>query len=102
MLTVAAPKDNPTVAAVPKEPALKQENPEPEPPAVVVKKPEGNFGLKKLGRDLIENEQKCEQHGTKINFVSLPTLGFEKANADPNKLVMILHIAGNFEERGLT
>ena len=49
-------------------------------------------------------EPKCERFGTKINFLSSPSMAFTRASKDPDKekLVMILHIAGNFEDKGFT
>jgi hypothetical protein len=47
-------------------------------------------------------ETKCEQFGTKIDFRSTPTEAYELAKKDKNKIVMVLQIAGNFEDQGFT
>jgi hypothetical protein len=44
----------------------------------------------------------CNQFGTKVDFLMLPSKAFEMASKDKDKLVMVLHIAGNFEDRGFT
>jgi hypothetical protein len=44
----------------------------------------------------------CGRFGTTINFLSTPTIANEKARQATDKLVMILQVAGNFEEPGFT
>jgi hypothetical protein len=44
----------------------------------------------------------CGRFGTKVNFLDSPTLAYGKSKADAEKLVLILQVAGNFEESGFT
>jgi hypothetical protein len=44
---------------------------------------------------------KCERFGTAIDFVRSPALAFPLA-AREQKLVMVLHLAGNFDDPGFT
>ena len=44
---------------------------------------------------------RCERFGTAINFFRSPTLAFDRS-AREQKLVMVLHVAGNFEDPGFT
>ena len=44
---------------------------------------------------------KCERFGTAINFVRSPTLACDRAARD-QKLALILHVAGHFEDPGFT
>ena len=43
----------------------------------------------------------CERFGTKIDFVRSQSAAFRQASRD-RKLVMVLHLAGNFEDPGFT
>ena len=44
----------------------------------------------------------CGQFGTKVDFLPLPAQAFGMAAKEKDKLVMVLHIAGNFEDKGFT
>ena len=44
----------------------------------------------------------CEKFGTTVEFQKSPNTACDMAKKDNNKLVMILHIAGNFEDKGFT
>jgi hypothetical protein len=44
---------------------------------------------------------RCERFGTAIDFVRSPTLAFDRAARD-QKLVMVLHLAGYFDDPGFT
>jgi len=44
---------------------------------------------------------RCDRFGTQIDFVRSPALAFDRAGRE-GKLVMILHLAGQFEEPGFT
>ena len=44
---------------------------------------------------------RCDRFGTAIDFFRSPTLAFDRS-AREQKLVMILHVAGNFEDPGFT
>lgn len=44
----------------------------------------------------------CGKFATKIDFLLSPTAACDKAKSNTNKLVMVLQIAGNFEEPGFT
>jgi hypothetical protein len=46
-------------------------------------------------------ESACDRFGTKIDFVRSQSVAFLAAQAD-QRLVLALHIAGNFEESGFT
>ena len=46
-------------------------------------------------------EVKFAQFG-KVNFLSQPSQAYEMARQEKTKLVMVLHIAGNFEDTGFT
>jgi len=43
----------------------------------------------------------CETHGTSVHFFKTPTEAAKQAQAD-EKLVLVLHISGIFEDTGLT
>ena len=43
----------------------------------------------------------CERFGTKVDFVRSQSAAFRQAVRD-RKLVMVLHLAGNFEDTGFT
>jgi hypothetical protein len=45
--------------------------------------------------------QSCEQFGTAIHFITSPVEAFKKAH-DENKLVFMMHLSGNFEDKGFT
>lgn len=44
---------------------------------------------------------KCDRFGTAIDFVRSPALAFKQAGRE-EKLVMVLHIAGHFDDPGFT
>jgi hypothetical protein len=44
---------------------------------------------------------KCERFGTAIDFVRSPAVAFAQAAAE-GKLVLVLHLAGHFEDPGFT
>lgn len=44
---------------------------------------------------------RCDRFGTAIDFVRSPTLAFDRAARD-QKLVMVLHLAGYFDDPGFT
>ena len=44
---------------------------------------------------------KCEKFGTAVNFVRSPALACDRAARD-QKLAMILHVAGHFDDPGFT
>jgi hypothetical protein len=44
---------------------------------------------------------RCDRFGTAIDFVRSPALAFDKAARD-QKLVMVLHLAGHFDDPGFT
>jgi hypothetical protein len=44
---------------------------------------------------------KCEKYGTAVNFVRSPALACDRAARD-QKLAMILHVAGHFDDPGFT
>lgn len=44
---------------------------------------------------------RCDRFGTAIDFLRSPTLAFDRS-AREQKLVMVLHVAGNFEDPGFT
>jgi hypothetical protein len=45
--------------------------------------------------------QSSEQFGTAIHFITSPVEAFKKAH-DENKLVFMMHLSGNFEDKGFT
>jgi hypothetical protein len=46
-------------------------------------------------------EPACDRFGTQIAFVRSPSVAFARAR-QTQKLVMVLHVAGNFEDPGFT
>ena len=46
-------------------------------------------------------EQECGSHGTSVNFVDTPAEAARKAKQE-QKLVLVLHVSGHFEDPGLT
>jgi len=46
-------------------------------------------------------EPACDRFGTKIAFVRSPSVAFTRAR-QVHKLVLVLHVAGNFEDPGFT
>jgi hypothetical protein len=43
----------------------------------------------------------CDRFGTQVDFVRSPALAFRQAARD-KKLVLVLHLAGNFDDPGFT
>jgi hypothetical protein len=48
-----------------------------------------------------DTEPKVECHGTAVEFVDSPKAAAAKATRE-KKLVMVLHVSGNFEDPGFT
>jgi hypothetical protein len=67
--------------------------PEELPPTIVASPEPIKAGLSKGPR--------CDRFGTAIDFLRSPTLAFDRS-AREQKLVMVLHLAGNFEDPGFT
>jgi hypothetical protein len=67
-----------------------------EPVLVVIDKPENPVQV------IAPPKAECGKFATKVDFLLSPTAAYDKAKKDTNKLVMVLHIAGNFEEPGFT
>jgi hypothetical protein len=44
---------------------------------------------------------RCDRFGTQIDFVRSPAIAFDRAGLE-GKLVMVLHLAGHFEDPGFT
>jgi len=44
---------------------------------------------------------KCNRFGTQIDFVGAPSIAFDRAGRE-GKLVLVLHLAGHFEDPGFT
>jgi hypothetical protein len=67
-----------------------------EPAAVAIDKPANPVQV------IAPPKAECGKFATRVDFLLSPTAACDKAKKDANKLVMVLHIAGNFEEPGFT
>ena len=104
--TAALPETAPPVAPEPAPPVVEATPSAPEPidpgearppipgqrPAVSEPEPEPTAAA---------SPAKCDRYGTAIDFVRSPALAFKQA-AREEKLVMVLHIAGHFDDPGFT
>lgn len=52
-------------------------------------------------RPAVPKPARCDRFGTSIDFVRSQSIAFDRAARD-QKLVMVLHVAGNFEDSGFT
>ena len=52
-------------------------------------------------RPAVAKPPRCDRFGTSIDFVRSQSIAFDRAARD-QKLVMVLHVAGNFEDSGFT
>ena len=50
---------------------------------------------------VVADPPRCERFGTAIDFVRSPSIAYERA-AREQKLVLMLHLAGQFEDPGFT
>jgi len=53
------------------------------------------------GADLIDEKPACKAHGTTIDFVDTPSEAARLAKK-AEKLVLVLHVSGNFEDPRFT
>ena len=105
---VAVPAIVPTVAPEPESDSVEEAAPRP----VIIAITESVASLGKEPTQLIiappepvkaapSKPSRCDRFGTAIDFVRSPTLAFDRAARDQT-LVMVLHLAGYFDDPGFT
>ncbi len=95
-VVLAAPRE------VAQEPVVETPPEKPEMLAIAVDKARDVLELKLPGMPERVIQDACSRFGTKVDFLPTPTKAIELAAKNKDKLVMVLHIAGNFEEPGFT
>lgn len=59
------------------------------------------LGVALLASPLAQAEESCAKHGTEVKFFKTPSDAATQAKKD-QKLVMVLHVSGNFENPDFT